>query len=237
MAEKYESNTIRMKNWNGYSICSILFLSLFFTFLPGLFNGAFAQNFQRSGNVIPEENGSFSTPSVAYKQHVQASTDTQEVEAVPPEFPDPQKVMLKSAIVPGWGQVINKQVWKVPLVYALIGGVTGYTIYLTKEYHGYRAAYYNAERGAETDYRFGETPDHIPADTNPSSLKDTRDQLRNRRDLMYLAIGLAYGLNVVDAYVFAHMRSFDVSEDLSMTIQPDVVGEKTAGLTVKLNLK
>lgn len=157
-----------------------------------------------------------------------------------PSFPDPKVVMRRSLTIPGWGQVTNKQVWKVPIVYGLLGGLTYYSISLTKDYHDYRAAYYNRASGND-DFRFGPTPAYL-ATTNVNSLQNNRDFLRNRRDFIYITIGLAYLLNVVDAYVFAHLRSFDVSDDLSLSpaIKPDVfyatgVGNVPA-LTLSINL-
>jgi hypothetical protein len=234
MAVKYVSNTIQTMSWSGSWSYSILFLSLFIcSFIFS--DTALAQSQdQLYRQQILRSQLSYSRP--LNSSPVSFSADTQEVEAVPPEFPNPKSVMFKSMLVPGWGQIVNKQIWKVPIVYGLIGGVAGYTVYLTKRYHDYRAAYYNAQRGSETDYRFGQTPAYIPADINSSALRDTRDQLRNRRDLMYLMVGVAYGLNVLDAYVFAHMRSFDVSEDLSMNIVPGAAAGRPAGLTLKLKL-
>lgn len=129
-------------------------------------------------------------------------------------FPDPKMVMKRSLMLPGWGQVTNKQAWKVPLVYGLLGGLSYYSVSLTKDYHDYRAAYYNAASG-NNDFRFGPTPDYLVG-ANTASLKNNRDYLRNRRDFIYITIGLAYLLNAVDAYVFAHLRSFDVSDDLTL---------------------
>lgn len=146
--------------------------------------------------------------------------------------------MFRSAMVPGWGQIVNRQAWKVPVVYGLLGGLTGYSIYLTRRYHGYRAAYYNLNPESPDDFRFGPTPDYISPTANLESLRSSRDLLRNRRDLIYVTIALAYGLNIVDAYVFAHMRSFDVSEDLSMrtTIKPGLTPIATPGLTLSVEL-
>ena len=133
------------------------------------------------------------------------------------EYPDPKKVLHQSLIVPGWGQVTNKQIWKVPIVYGLLGGLTYYSVYLNVKYHDYRAAYYNSFP-ENTDYRFGKTPSYISPTANPALLKENRDNLRNRRDMVYVGIGLAYALNAIDAYVFAHLRTFDVSDDLSMNL-------------------
>ena len=157
-----------------------------------------------------------------------------------PQFPDPKMVMRRSLTVPGWGQATNHQIWKVPIVYGLLGGLTYYSISLTKDYHDYRAAYYNRASGND-DFRFGPTPAYL-ASTNVNSLQNNRDFLRNRRDFIYITIGLAYLLNVVDAYVFAHLRSFDVSDDLSLSpaVKPDIfyatgVGNVPA-LTLSFNL-
>jgi hypothetical protein len=145
------------------------------------------------------------------------------------EFPDPSIVVRRSLIIPGWGQVTNKQVWKVPIVYGLIGGLSYYSVYLTKQYHDYRAAYYNSF-DSNTDMRFGATPGYL-AGQNPGLLKSNRDFLRNRRDFIYVTVFLSYVLNAVDAYVFAHLRPFDVSDDLSMnrTFKPSSISSKTLG--------
>ena len=154
-------------------------------------------------------------------------------------LPDPNKVLRRSLLIPGWGQVTNKQAWKVPIVYGLLGGLTYYSIYLNKKYHDYRAAYYNLNPDITgDDQRFGPTPSYIPENANLQSLRQIRNGFRNRRDFVYISIGLAYGLNAIDAYVFAHMRSFDVSEDLSVRtkVQPAVMENGNPGFTLSLQL-
>ncbi len=157
-----------------------------------------------AGNTEAQSKFSFAD---FYAQDISASNGQE-------SFPDPKAVMRRSLILPGWGQVTNKQVWKVPIVYGLLGGLTYYSITLTKDYHDYRAAYYNATNENQ-DFRFGPTPPYL-AGQNSSSIRNQRDFLRNRRDFIYVTIGLAYLLNVVDAYVYAHLRPFDVSDNLSM---------------------
>lgn len=131
-------------------------------------------------------------------------------------YPDPKKVLHRSLMIPGWGQVTNKQAWKVPIIYGLIGGLTYYSITLHKNYNDYRAAYYNLHPDTPDDFKFGPTPDFIPPTADLNSLRNNRNFYRNRRDFVYISIALSYALNVIDAYVFAHLRSFDVSDDLSM---------------------
>ena len=165
-----------------------------------------------------------------------------ENELVDPDLPGPKNVMLKSAIIPGWGQIVNKQVWKVPLVYGLIGGVIYNSIRLTKLYHDYRAAAYNLqleEDGNTSDLRFGPTPDYLAQGFSTRFLISERNRLRNNRDLMYILIGVAHGLNVLDAYVFAHMRTYDISDDLSMNtrITPGVLPSGDPGITLAIQFK
>ncbi len=143
--------------------------------------------------------------------------------AVNQTFLDPKKVMRRSLFVPGWGQITNKEAWKVPIIYGVYGGLAYYSIYLTKEYHQYRAAYYNSFPQHD-DFRFGQTPEHLMG-SNPTFLKSRRNELKNTRDIIYVSLVAAHLLNAVDAYVFAHLRSFDVSDDLSMNakINPGMV--------------
>lgn len=153
------------------------------------------------------------------------------------EFPSPKSVLYKSLIIPGWGQVVNKQIWKVPIIYGMFAGIGVYTSYVNVQYKDYRAAYYNSTQGEDNDFKFGPTPDRLE-EINASQLQSNRNNLRNRRDLMFVIMGLAYGLNAIDAYIFAHMRSFDVSDDLSArtTVQPTILAERTLGVQLKFSL-
>lgn len=152
------------------------------------------------------------------------------------EYPSPRSVMIKSLTIPGWGQIENRQIWKVPIIYGLFAGVGIYTVYLNGEYQDYRAAYYNSFPDND-DLRFGPTPERLQG-VNANQLQSNRNSFRNQRDFMFVVFGLAYGLNAVDAYVFAHMRSFDVSDDLSArtTISPIIMAEGRPGVSLKVSL-
>ncbi|MDR9388250.1 MAG: DUF5683 domain-containing protein [Balneolaceae bacterium] len=154
-------------------------------------------------------------------QSVQSDTTSpfDALKAEPTEL-TPKQVMRRSMILPGWGQVTNGQTWKVPLFAGLFTGTALLTSQLTKDYHDYRAAAYNIAYGAESDFKFGPTPSSIPASANLSQVQQLRDQTRNRRDLAILSIVLVWGLNVVDSYVYAHMATFDVSDNLQASIVP-----------------
>lgn len=144
----------------------------------------------------------------------------------------PRGALWRAAAIPGWGQLYNRQYFKIPFVYAGIGGMVWFALYLNDRYLLYRHAYqYKAwdeilQSGQENpaqkykqDYdrlleRFN--VDQISANT----LEQQRDIFRRNRDLSYFGIGLVYGLTILDAYVSAHLMDFDVGEDLTLRIVP-----------------
>lgn len=154
------------------------------------------------------------------------------------KFPTPRSVLFKSMIIPGWGQIANDQIWKVPIIYGMFAGVGVYAGYLNDQYQDYRAAYYNSNQNEDNDFRFGPTPERLQ-NVNPSQLLSVRDNFHNQRDFMFVVMGLAYGLNILDAYIYAHMRSFDVSDDLSARtmIGPAIIADGSPGLSLKVSLQ
>ena len=147
-----------------------------------------------------------------------------------------------SAIIPGWGQVYNKKYWKVPIIYAALG-ITGYifidNIKTYKEYKFAYAARYKAEQPPpvqdSTDYyKLKELYKLI----SPESIRAARDRFRQYVDYSALFFILFWGLNVVDATVDAHLKSFDVSPDLSLQIKAghsEMAG--TNGVSLILHIK
>lgn len=222
-----------MMSWNGLSSCSIRLIDTFFIICLLTTVGS-AQNYNSRISSIP---GIVNDLQVKHFQNRWAGSPLLQ-DTVSNDYPDPKSVMYKSMIIPGWGQIANRQIWKVPIVYGLIGGLAGYSVFLHKRYHDFRAAYYNLNPQTPDDMRFGSTPEYIPSNANLESLRSSRNAYRNRRDMVYIGVVLAYGLNILDAYVFAHMRTFDVSEDLSMRtrIQPSVIEHTAPGLSVSIDL-
>lgn len=150
----------------------------------------------------------------------------------------PRKAIIRSAIIPGWGQIYNKKYWKLPLVYGALGA-TGYVFFDNLQvYKDSRFAYkakYQASRGDSTDY-FKIKPEYLVYSLE--SLRANRDQFRKYIDYSVLFFVFFWGLNVVDAAVDAHLKSFDVSPDLSLLIKPgysEMAGTK--GISVILAFK
>jgi hypothetical protein len=154
---------------------------------------------------------------------------------------DPAKATRRSAILPGWGQAYNKEYWKIPIVYAAIG-IPTYTFFYNNEwYKKTRDAYsivVNKEydRYDEIDPALINKETGLPIDAN--ALQNYRNEFRRNRDYSIIFFMIAWGLNVVDATVFGHLKEFDVSEDLSMHVKPVYdFNTKAAGLTFAFNFK
>jgi hypothetical protein len=154
----------------------------------------------------------------------------------------PRIAAIRSAILPGLGQIYNKKYWKLPIVYGLLGTAAGIFVFNLKSYHDTKFAY-QAKYKASLAPPFRDSTDYfrIRHDLLPLSLESLRfyrDQYRRDIDYSALAILIVWGLNVVDAVVDAHLQSFDVSPNLSFKIKPghsEMAG--TNGISLILALK
>ena len=151
----------------------------------------------------------------------------------------PRKAAIRSAVLPGWGQVYNKKYWKVPLVYAAIG-IPAYTFFYNKEWYEKTrdAAKMLAPGGDTTNWQNKVDKDlHVFFTTSNSlnSLLNYRNEFRKNMDYSILIFLVAWGLNVVDAAVDAHLKGFDVSDDLSLKIEPRF--DRGAGVALVLKFK
>ena len=132
----------------------------------------------------------------------------------------PVKATIMSACLPGLGQIYNGKWWKVPIVYAGLGGL-GYLVYSNYyEYRSYLHAY---------EFKTGDLPEGVTLNQHETELANryAESQLQTykesyRRDFeFYTLITVAwYGLNIVDACVDGHLYNYDISDDLSFSVDP-----------------
>ena len=152
--------------------------------------------------------------------HAQAEPDSVSTHSV-------RGATLRSAVLPGWGQIYNKKVWKAPIIW---GGM-GTCIYFIND--------------NITQVNRFKTALIAEADSDPTTLNTTgysQSQLENLletytrwRDLAFMSLGLVYLLNVVDAHVDAHLFYFDVGDDLTVHWHPALTpGSRAPGLGVSL---
>lgn len=151
---------------------------------------------------------------------------------------DPRIATRRSAIIPGWGQAYNREYWKIPIAYGIIAIPVGLFIYNNNYYNKTKFAYEARFKEANGD------PSDVPLidpqlkNLSITSLQNYRNSFRRDRDYSVLWFLFAWGLQVVDATVFAHLKQFDVSGDLSMELKPVLNPvTRTPGLGLTLNLK
>lgn len=135
----------------------------------------------------------------------------------------PSKAAFYSAVLPGLGQIYNKRYWKLPIVYGAIGG--GIYAYTWNDgwYDRFRTAFKRRQAGF-TDDEFYDRDNNNAADAPPDFdldvLENQQERFQRDRDLWLLVTIAFYALNVVDANVDAHLKQFNVNEDLSMDFEP-----------------
>lgn len=159
-----------------------------------------------------------------------------------PEVHSPRKAALYSGVLPGLGQAYNEKYWKIPIVYTGLG-ITVYSI-------AFNARYFNELKDAYAIRTDGD-PETIDKYANILPLESQLIQYaqfyKKNLDISVLILAGVWLLNVVDAVVDAHLYNFDISDDLSLNIQPafnpwagfqadNFNRSATFGLTLKLNL-
>ena len=152
----------------------------------------------------------------------------------------PRRASMYSAVIPGLGQAYNKKYWKIPIIYAGFGAM-GYFIH-------FNASNYNEYKQGLIDFTDGDDntdsylnfigPDVDPGrfdpsqgspDYNPSDEAWFKEQLENNmnyyrryRDLSVILTFAWYALNIIDATVDGYFFSYDMNEDLSLRLDPQL---------------
>lgn len=159
--------------------------------------------------------------------------------------PEPRIAVWLSLLVPGGGQIYNRKLWKLPIVY---GGYVGCVYALTwnqSTYMDYQNAYVDIMDDDPNTKSYEDfLPPHYEIDTSMEDwLKDVFRQRKNKyrryRDLSIFAFAGMYIVAAIDAYVDAELSHFDISPDLSMRVEPNILidhkGAPSAGFSLALN--
>lgn len=137
------------------------------------------------------------------------------------EVSDIKKATTLSTICPGAGQIYNKSYWRVPIV---IGGLasTIYTIdWNNRGYQRFKTAYSLRVDYEKNPEKYpGGSPDEFRGSYTSTFLKNLKDSYRRNRDMCILLTAGVYILNIIDAHVDAHLKDFDISDDLAVNVEP-----------------
>jgi hypothetical protein len=157
----------------------------------------------------------------------------------------PRKAVLRSAIIPGWGQARNGKWWKTPLVY---GGFVGLGLVYDFNNKFYKETLAesqfrkeNPSGDRQTVFKFSQY-----RGISDNQIFSAKDFYRRNRDLSLYSMFGFWGLQMIDAYIDAKLATFDISDDLSLQIKPSIYApqQQTFGfnsaipmLAIKIKLK
>lgn len=198
-----------------------------------LFSSAvFAQ--ERKPVTIMEDTGKISKKeSVAAKQEKKLNRYDSAMLAH-----SPKKAAIKSALIPGLGQIYNRKYWKLPIVYGALGTCGAIFTYNLVWYKRTKYAYkvlFNKETQSYANIH--PKLQIFVAAQDLERLRYFRNGYRRDIDYSVLFFIAFWGLNVVDATVDAHLKSFDVSPNLSLQIKPGYSQlAETNGLSLVLKI-
>ena len=143
----------------------------------------------------------------------------------------PAKAAFYSAVLPGLGQVYNKRYWKLPLIYGGIGASIYYYDLNNKNFKRYRNAYKRRLAGFTDDEFQGVIFDNDRLIDGMNFYKQFRDQS------MLFIIG-TYFLNILDANIDAHLKQYNINQNLSLNPYMDqnpVVADHHFGVSLNFN--
>ena len=165
--------------------------------------------------------------------------------------PNPQRALWLAMVLPGAGQIYNRKFWKLPIIY---GGFMGCIYALTWNnmmYKDYSQAYLDLmddDPGTASYNKFLHLGKQIQTKADEERykkiFKSRKDKYRRWRDMSFFVMLGVYAFSIVDAYVDAELSQFDISKDLSLTVEPTVMpnhgggsilDSQSLGVSCKLN--
>ncbi|HMQ45842.1 MAG TPA: DUF5683 domain-containing protein [Saprospiraceae bacterium] len=146
------------------------------------------------------------------------------------DYPNPKKALLIGLVVPGGGQMYNKRWYKLPFVY---GALTGMVLLIDYNQSRYRRLSDALDlKRQDLPHEFSGT-----AIDNISTLRSLRDGFDKNTQLSYVGLFIVYALQSIEAFVDAHLKDFDIDDDLGLRIKPNVdLGIPFQGPTLGVSL-
>lgn len=149
--------------------------------------------------------------------------------------PDPQRALWLALVIPGGGQIYNRKYWKLPIFYGGFMGCLYAMSWNNMMYKDYSQAYLDIMDSDPTTQSYnkflhlGKQIDSSNEDRYKQIFKKRKDRFRRWRDLSFFCLLGVYALSVIDAYVDAELSEFDISKDLSLKVEPAVIGNSVLG--------
>lgn len=147
----------------------------------------------------------------------------------------PKRSAYYALMFPGLGQLNNRDYWKLPIVYGLLGAGVYFFVDNSTNYNKARQEYaYRQDKGANS-FLYPKYQSY-----NLEAVAFDRDEYKRLLDMTVLLSIAGYGLQVMEANASAHLKGFDISDDISMKIRPTAVPSPYGilpGISVAFNFK
>lgn len=134
----------------------------------------------------------------------------------------PHKAVIRSLIIPGWGQIYNHRIWKVPIIYGVLGSLGAGIVFNSQNYKLFLALSKYRNRlivPKSTDPYYDEY--NLYSKAGDQQIYDAKDGYHRDRDLCILGTLLFWGVNAIDAYIDAKfIHSYTLDNNFSMRITP-----------------
>ena len=150
-----------------------------------------------------------------------------------------KKATTLSTVCPGAGQVYNGSFWKLPIV---VGGLATMAFIIDWNNRGYQRFKLAFNQKAENEAGNTQIHDEFNGRYPSEFLRNWRNSYRRNRDMCIILTGAFYLLNIIDAHVDAHLKDYDISDDLVMNLTPylDTIyasGSRRFSLGMSFNVK
>ena len=149
--------------------------------------------------------------------------------------PDPKRALWLALVIPGGGQIYNRKYWKLPLVYGGFIGCMYAMNWNNTMYKDYSQAYIDLmdnDPNTQSYNQFLHLGMKITTDADKTRYQDIfrkrKDKYRRWRDLSFFVMLGVYALSVIDAYVDAELSVFDISDDLSLKVEPTIINNRSS---------
>lgn len=155
--------------------------------------------------------------------------------------PDPKRAMWLAIVIPGAGQIYNGKYWKLPIVYGGFVGCAYAMRWNDQMFKDYSQAYLDimddddTTKSYESFLHLGAKIDNSNKERYQRLFKSRKDRYRRWRDLSFFCMIGVYALSIIDAYVDASLSQFDISDDLSLHVEPGFVSTSRSSGMLKGN--
>ena len=148
--------------------------------------------------------------------------------------PNPKRALWLALVIPGGGQIYNRKYWKLPLVYGGFIGCLYAMNWNNTMYKDYSQAYQDLMDKDPNTQSYNQFL-HLGTQITPQNetryqdiFRKRKDKYRRWRDLSFFVMIGVYALSVIDAYVDAELSVFDISDDLSLRVEPTIINNRSS---------